>query len=775
MNHFQYANVVVDVNSSHVDYEYEYLIPTDITPFIKIGSRVGVPFSNSNRLVLGYVTDLYSDKRFEGETKSIEVLFDYEPLITEEQLKLARTIKNNTLSTLVSALNLMVPKMLRLKADKYLYINDYSKLDADLATIIKGRQLVKYDSKFKGYASKISKDVRDGNIEIRYSLTDRGSHKFVSKYVINHDKYKGDVLKSLKQKEFLERFYTNTEPLTIDEIVERYEVSPWLVRKLIENKLLKEIKVEVSRIKKRDFKYDNIATEETIEVQKKVTKVEESSKPTLIHLQNAQDEITYLLALIKSTLDQEKRALIVVPNVILVYKIASLISQKTKAEVITFSGKITDGEFYDAYMAVVRGQTDIVVTSSVGAFVPITDLGLIIMLDEENDSYFNDQSPRYDLHQILAFRAEFHQAKFVMFSVAPSIVSYTKGLRNHYQLLITSNKDYYQTYVIDLTDELKRGNRRPLSNSLALAISENLSKKAQSLLILNTRGYSRFVLCRECGRTMKCPKCGLSLSYYQQSNKLKCAACGYQKAFSGECPECHSKYIRHMGFGIEQLIDYLQEAYPEARIISMDEEKLEGMAEKMASITEGEADIIVAPDVMSRGLIEPNIKLVGILALDLLLSMPSYLANEKAYSMLMHASYHVSNKPDGKLFIQTYQPNHFLLRPFITNDYNSFYQQELDIREASFNEPFYEVNKIIIKGPIKPSFQTGDLIKKVLMDLVKKNIFVLGPSYNSREKAVQLVVKHQYPEINKIYQVIYEKYQTSNVLIIFHKYATEIF
>lgn len=774
MNPLKYANVVVDINSSHVDFEYEYIVSSEFVPFIKVGSRVGVPFTNNNRLVLGYVTELYEEKRFEGETKEIEVLLDYEPLINDEQIQLARAIKADTVSTLVSALNLMVPKKLRLKVNKYLYINDYEKLDADLALIIKGRQLVKYDNKFKGYAYKISKEIKNGNIEIRYNLNERGNIKVIKKYVIDQNNYDPDLIKSKKQRDFLERFSTNTIPLTVDQIVERYEVSEWIINKLIKVKYLKEIVEEVSRIKKRDFKYENIHIEYDPEVKKVIEKVEDSPKPTLIHIQNDQDEIKQLIGLVKSCLKKGKRTLVVVPNVILVYKIASLLNRKIDAEIITFSGKITDGEFYDSYLAVVRNQVDVVVTSPVGAFVPLTDIGLIVMLDEENDSYYNSQSPRYDLHQVLKFRADYHSSKLVLFSVAPSIVSYTKGLRNHYQLLTSETKDYYQTYVVDLVEELKRGNRRPLSNSLALAINDNLNKNYQSMLILNTRGYSKFVLCRECGQAIKCPKCGLSLSYYQHNNKLKCAACGYQKVFNHECPNCQSKYIRHMGLGIEQLMEYLREAFPNARLTSIDDDSFEVIAEKMASISDGEVDIIVAPDVIARVLIEPNIKLVGILALDLLLSMPSYLANEKAFSMLMHASYHISNKPEGKLFIQTYQPQHFILRPFITNDYRSFYNQELDIREAGFNEPFYEVNKILIKGPIKQCFQTGDLIKKVLIDLIKKDVFVLGPSYNYREQAVQLVVKHQSKDINRIYQIIYEKYQTSKLLIIFHKYATEI-
>jgi primosomal protein N' (replication factor Y) len=229
-----------------------------------------------------------------------------------------------------------------------------------------------------------------------------------------------------------------------------------------------------------------------------------------------------------------------------------------------------------------------------------------------------------------------------------------------------------------------------------------------------------------------------------------------------------------MGFGLEQLTEFLAQTFKEARIITFDEENFEEFSEKMSMISTHECDIIVAPDVYSRAIMESDITLVGILALDLLLQMPSYLASERAYAMLSHAGFHTSRQEDARLIIQSYNPGHYVVKHFIANDYAEFFKEEINYREAGFNEPICQVNKILIKGPYKEAYKTADLIKRVLHELIRKNLIVLGPSYSTQEQAVQLIIKHQCAQINKIYQTIYEKYQNSNLLIIFQKYAQDL-
>ncbi|MBQ8292450.1 MAG: hypothetical protein IJX78_01430 [Bacilli bacterium] len=762
-----FASVIIDNASSNTDYEFEYLVPEYALAFIKVGCRVKVKFGTSERLWMGYVIDLHEESLFEGDKKEIIEVLDLEPLINEEQLVLSEYIKNDTICPRSRVLNLMIPSALRLKSSKYLVTEDVTKLDANLAILFKGKNTLKITNELESHSRLINKALKDGLIKIMYDASDTLANPQITKYFIKEQDFQNKLFLVTNSLEidFLNYLKNQEEPSSLNEIIENYPISSYRVKKLAEAGIIEKQKFSNIKHKKREVKVDT----ELIKLNDKFIELLNGSKELLWMPSSNNEELTVILEILKQDSLKNKKTLILVPDILSSYRYQSLISLNTDAKVLCLNSEIGSTENYEIYEQIRKENFDVMVTTPVGALYPYQDIGTILIIDQESENYRNDQSPRYDLNEVFKYRIKNIGQRLIFHSYAPTMKCYAESLT----ILPKLECNLPKIDVVNLKNELIMGNKSPISRVLHNEIERTLKRKGKVLLILNNKGYSQSVLCRNCGEVIKCDECDIPLQYQKEKEILVCPKCGKRKDFTASCPKCGSSFIRHIGLGMEKLKEVLEEEFEDIRVGVLKDSNYRDYEEEVLKLNDDISDVIISSDIFSRSIINEKIELVVVVALDIVTKSPSYHAGERAYSLLKHALNHLSSE-DHKLVIQTYNPEIPVLKYFLLDEYDKFFIDELRVREIAKLDPIYEVNRIFIKSEYKEMYKTANIIKKHLYNTVRHNIQILGPAYNKQERCVQLLVKHQHKNINNVYQQIYKLYQNSKTMIIFDKYPRNI-
>lgn len=770
------ANVIINVSSSNVDQKYDYLVPKDLEPIILVGTRVKVPFGKGDRTIMGYVLGLSENTVYSQNMKEIIEVLDGEPILTDNQIKLASYIAFDTLSPLIRVLNLMIPKALQLKTKKYLSVDNYQALDADLALKFGGKQIIEYTNNLNIYNNKIRNEIKKGNLHLVYDALDNNNIKQVTKYYVNPDCLTDRTLRLNEHVRDVLHQMLNEKPLEINQIADRYELSIYRINNLIKHNCFFKTLEKVSRVKNRNIqvayhKYQEIDYQE---IDKDFSKIKSSNNQPILWIPKDNKETEMMIfKIINENLNNHKNTLIICPDILLTYKYSSLIRKETNLDVACINSNIGNGEIFDYYQEIKENQYPIMVTSPVGSLFPYENLGTIIMMNTENDNYFNDQSPRYDLKKVMIKKAQLEKINLVMHSFSPTVVEYCRGLQTNY--LMIDNRESKNTCqnieIIDLKEELIKGNTSYISDNLLKQIRVCKARNKQSVLIINNRNYSSSVICRTCGYVFRCPKCELTLKYSKKKEQLVCPACSYRIPYQKVCPSCSSSNLLLSGVGIEQIEEELKERLPNFHLTLIDNPDFTSFQEKLIEIEDQATDIIITTDTFARSIYNQNIGLVGVINIDSIAMSNNYNANERAYNLLVNTSALLENDRDGRMIIQTYHTENYILNDFITGDYKEYLKKEISNRKLLKNEPFYFINRILIKGGYQDIFTEADLIKKILKELLKEQIYIIGPSYNYSEMAAQLIIKHRLENISEYYQKIYSQYQNSNTIkVIFDKY-----
>lgn len=772
-----YAKVIVDVSSSHVDTEFEYRIPSQFENFVKPGARVIVSFGV--REIFGFVLEVYQDKCFDGESKDITDLLDYSPIITEEQLELAKHINKTTTSLMISCLNLMIPDSLKGRTDKFIQVNHYESLDAELAIAFGGKKRLRYDNNFFPLHRKIKKALDQNHLEIVYVAKAQGGIKKIDKYRIKQGYFDSDFIeiRNVRKRDILYALLQQDIFLTVQELCEIADCSNYMIKSLIDLGYFDHIQEEVFR----NQRTNSYHTKKHIvdESNKLLSYLNQTpNKPLFCHFSNNKQATSSYLDIIGKQLQQQKKVLFIVPNFLLVTQYYMLFSSRFVANIGLFDSSISKGEYYDAYRQLVDGTIDIAIGTKKAGFLPIEPFDLIIVDGEESLNYISDQSPRYHLLDVLVHRSIKSNIPFIMSSISPSIERYEKALRGEYRLYEASRSKLPRISVVDMKQELKEGNRSVLSTPLQEEISNRLVKKEQTVIILNHKGYSQFVICRMCGHVIKCPKCKVSLKYSKHNNQLECGYCTYKEAYPNHCPKCQSTYIRQMGYGLEQLEEKLREQYPNASILRVDgdlNKSSQSYIEVLRRIEEQDVDIIIGTEVLIRLLTYDSISLIAILSADFMLSLPDYKSRELTYQMISQAVSKLESKTNSLCLIQAYESNHFVIHSACTKNHLEFIEKEYQYRNDGFYPPFSKVHRVVIKGPYKETFKVANTIKKTLYASIKVEKQILGPTVNDKINAVQLIVKlHPDASVDQLYSILYQEYQASKYEIYFERYPISL-
>lgn len=768
-----YASVIIDNPSSQVDYQFDYVIPDNM--IVSKGVRVKVPFGMGNRPTLGIVLDILSKTEFDGEIKPIIEVLDTEPILTNTQIELAKMIREDTISPMSRILNLMIPAGLRLKTYKYLEVINGTNLDANLLNLFNGESIVKYTSKFDDFEKQIKASITNGDIVVKYDAHQITKTKWSKKYVINFDNLDLNLMnqKSRIRIEVIEFLKDYPNGLSYDEIEAYTGCSKYLITKLVKEGVLKETYEKTTRTSILNLDYNKEGLPISKNLSNIFDKYLENSKMLFIP-STKDEELEFIIRIINDNLNKNTNTLIVCSDILKSFEMTVKIKKLLKTKVACLNSNVKETTLFDYFHELDKYK--VFVTTPAFSLWNYPNIQTIIMLDQESLNYRNDQSPRYDLNKVLndlvdlKKTTEAKDIKLVYHSVAPSLNIYKEAMLGHIKLLSTKIEDTIKYDIVNLTSLSKEFKSTIISPNLYMLINEALNKKEKIILILNNKGYSTSVTCRNCGKTLKCLSCNVPLQYHKEKHELYCPVCYKKLPEPKVCPVCKSTKLSYDGFGMEKLEEYTKSLFEKAEVYVLKDSNVDELEEVIDKFNQNELDILITSDTFSRSVDIEKLSVVGIINLDVVLNTPSYDANHLAYSMLEHAKRLLKK---GTMVIQTYDTKHTILKNFILNDYDEYFYEELKIRETLKVEPLYEVNRILVKGDFKEVFIISNNIKKTILN-INPNIIVIGPSYNYKEKKVQLIVKHKDPNIKNIYMHIYKIFQKKDTMVIFDRYSKSI-
>lgn len=694
-----YALVLVEIGVKNVDKYFTYHIPDNLEDKINIGIRVKVPFNT--REISGFVIKIINkieDNNY--EVKDILEVIDNEEVLNLELLKLGEYISSKTLCSMITAYQTMLPKAL--KANHKVAMKPKNEVIAVLNKDVS--EIYEYIS-FCSYKKQV---------EILKSIIENGSVKVVSSNVSS--------ITSLANKGLIK---------TLSREVYRYN------DKAIENKNTVFLNEEQSKVVKEVI--DNLNTNNTY-LLKGVT----GSGKTEVYMH-----------IIKEVIDRGMQAIMLVPEISLTPQIVSRFRQRFNDEVAVLHSGLSDGERYDEYRKIKKGLVKIVVGARSAIFSPFQNLGVIIIDEEQVTSYKQENNPRYHTRDVALFRCKYHNCPLVLGSATPSLESYARAKKGVYKLLTlnkrANNKLMPEIRIVDMKKEI-RNNYHNISLELENAIKEKLDKKEQIIILLNRRGYSSMLTCKDCGEVIKCPNCDISLTYHKTSNTLRCHYCGYGTKVQDTCPSCYGRSLTMYGLGTEKLEEELVKKF-NARVVRMD---LDTTTSKKAhskiikDFLEQKYDILVGTQMIAKGLDFPNVTLVGVINADASLNIPDFRSSEYTYQLLSQVSGRSGrDKKEGIVIIQTLNPEHYSIKYAKDHDYDGFFNYEMRIRKKLGYPPYYYLTLIKILSRdyqlcMKEANKVGEFLRKNL----PSDVIVLGPSIASTFKVnniyhFQCIIKYK--------------------------------
>lgn len=744
----QYAQVIVDVPTMQTDQPYTYLVPDEWQAVIECGMRVEVPFGEGNRHIQGFVTALPTE--LEESTLSLKSLIrviDLAPVVNQELLQLADYMKDVTFSFKINCLQTMLPA-----AMKAAYQKKFVLLDEDhpvKETYFSQSNEIDWDVIEAAGALTLFKRLREQSIvELRYLVKEKVNKKMIRyvKSLVTTENY--FVFKeqlrpnALRQHQLLEQLKT-TPRETVTFYREKELLSTHL-KTAEKNGWLSFEEVESYRdpFANHDFP-KTLPWQLNTEQQQAVSRIlaaEAQGEATTFLLEGitGSGKTEVYLQSIAEILNKGKTAMMLVPEIALTPQMVQRFKSRFGKAVAVLHSGLSQGEKYDEWRKIERGEAQVVVGARSAVFAPLQKIGLIIIDEEHEATYKQEDTPRYHARDLAIWRSQYHHCPVILGSATPSLESRARAQKKRYELLYLTQRAHENAQlpsvtIVDLKEEFAQKNTSTFSRLLQEKISNRLQQKEQIVLLLNRRGYSSFMMCRDCGYVLPCPNCDISLTLHMDVKKMRCHYCGHQENIPKKCPDCQGEKIRYYGTGTQKVEEELQARFPSARILRMDVDttRKKGAHEKiLKAFEEQEADILLGTQMIAKGLDYPNITLVGVLNADTALNLPDFRSSERTFQLLTQVSGRAGRgaKP-GEVIVQTFNPEHHSIVLAQAQDYEAFYQQEMILRHQSGYPPFYFTVKITVSHPAeqvvaKKSYQIAEQLKNGLSPESR----ILGPT-----------------------------------------------
>ena len=511
-----------------------------------------------------------------------------------------------------------------------------------------------------------------------------------------------------------------------------------IVDKLLEKERIKIVKEEKRRLKIPDYKYEE-PPELTVD-QKNVIKEFNESNDSVYLLEGVtgSGKTEVYLSLSEQVIKEGKSVLMLVPEISLTPMVVEYFLHRFAHNVAILHSELTPAEKYDEYRKIMHGECKIVVGVRSAIFAPLDNIGLIILDEEHTESYKQDTLPFYHAREVAIMRGKYHHAKVLLASATPSLESRARGQKNVYHMLYLTKRINNQrlptTKIVNMLDyhNIDRDSYI-FSHALREAIHQVLAKNEQAILLINRRGFSTHVTCRNCGHVFNCPTCGIALTYHKHDNMLKCHHCDYVEPLPEACPECGSSYLIKTGFGTERIQEEVERLFPSARTLRLDSDSAKNknkIPETIEAFRKKEADILIGTQMIAKGHDFPDVTLVGIVLADIGLSMPSYRSNERAFQLITQAIGRSGRKEKpGMAIIQTYLPSHYAITYAARQDFELFYRKEMEMRKLQFYPPYAYLASVTLRGKNEDSvIENTYQIVDFLNDSFGESAQILGPS-----------------------------------------------
>ena len=649
----QYAGVIVDVRADAVNRIFQYRIPAPFKDKIEIGHRVLVPFGR--RKLEGYVVELSSELEVEeGKLKDLADLLDPEPIILPSLVELARWMGETYVGLFSEALQYMLPPAFR-----------YGKERVGAKT-----------------AQTVTLLVQNPSLRKNAVAQQR-------------------IVKILQQ-----------EPrLLASDLVKRAKASHAALRALEEQGVIAletsilERKVEWDEIPDPKF---TLTAEQEAAVEIIQQELQGRRRPVLLHGVTGSGKTEVYLNVIADVIKKGRQAIVLVPEIALTPQTVNRFAARFGERISVLHSGLSLGERFDQWWKTYHGEVDVVIGARSAVFAPTRKLGLIV-LDEEHETTYKQEegSIRYHTRDVAVKRCELAGGQVVLGSATPALESYHRALKGSYILAELTERVEARPLpgvrVVDMRVQFEQGNRSIFSTELKEALGKLAATCNQAIILLNRRGFSRFVLCRECGEVLGCPNCQVSLTYHQEDDRLHCHYCLHREALPKSCPKCASRFLRQFGVGTEQVQETLTREFPELKSIRLDADTTRRKGAHAAILrrfAQGQAQVLVGTQMVAKGFDFPNVTLVGVLSADLSLNFPDIRSPERTFQLLTQvAGRSGRGEKEGEVIIQSYDPAHFAVRAAQNHDYLEFYRKEIGFRRQLGYPPFRQLTRILCSGP----------------------------------------------------------------------------
>ena len=699
-----YASIIIEYGNKAVDKTFTYIIPNEYRDKIKIGHRVLVPFNNKN--IEGFVLEINDKYDGEYDLKEIDSIVDEEPILNDEMLYIGNEIQKEILCSKISIYQAMLPKALKAQ--------------------------------------------HKTNIGIK-----RNRYMALNKDIIEINNYINSC-KSKKQVEILSEIIKNDKVLV--------NSSNYTINSLLEKGLVKFIYEEINRYSVHSSgKYNLVKL--NLEQEKVVNNVEFNKfNSYLLYGVTGSGKTEVYMELISRVISNNKTAIMLVPEISLTPQIVDRFVTRFGSDIAILHSGLSDYEKYDEYRKIMLGKVKIVVGARSAIFAPLKNIGIIVIDEEHTNTYKQDNNPRYHARDVAMLRGKYHNCPVVLGSATPSLESFARACKGVYKLLTLTKRagvsKLPDVKIVDMKEEVRKGNFI-LSSVLVEKVEDRLKKNEQVILLLNRRGYSSMLTCRDCGMVIKCPNCDISLTYHKSSNTNRCHYCNYSVKNIAVCPQCGSKNMKDYGLGTEKLEEELNKIF-NARVIRMDMDTTskKGMHEKIINdFGEHKYDILLGTQMIAKGLDFPMVTLVGVINADSSLNVPDFRSAEVTFDLLSQVSGRAGrgNSP-GEVIIQSYNPEHYSIVCAKKHDYYGFYKEEMKIRKMLGYPPYFYITVVnITSKDYNIGFSEANKIGNYLRKNLRGDTKILGPSMANVFKInniyhYQCIIKYKYD--NKLSEVL---------------------
>jgi primosomal protein N' (replication factor Y) (superfamily II helicase) len=742
---------------------FTYSIPETLRAEVQPGSRVLVPFRKKS--LVGVVVELADKPPAETKIREVAKVLDLVPALTPKLLELAHWIAGYYLAPIGEVFRAMLPPVTELTARRQVVLTDAGKALATdlqlgkfltelsgteaefLQRLLEKKSVLQFTSypKLGIHLDLLQRLQRRGYVQIQETVQGR------KRKVHNVIAWKGREVagKPLAEKEERIRALLQSErgPLPVLQLLKLAGVSRALIERMLRDGLLESWEESVDPAEEPfDVGYSppthslNESQEHAFSSIRARFELGEFGVQ-LIHGVTGSGKTEVYLRSVQETLARGKTAIVLVPEIALTLWIGRQCRAWFGAHfegVAVLHSALSDVERAREWWRVRNGQARVVVGTRSAVFAPLENLGLVIVDEEQENSFKQEETPRYHGRDVAIVRAKLENAVALLGSATPALETYHNATTGKYELLTMAsrveNRSLAAVEIVDLRTEFQQTHQTsPISKILHGGIAECLSFSTQALILINRRGYSWSVLCRSCGASVECVNCSISMTYHKSRNRLECHYCGFTQAAPKTCPKCDSKYVYFFGEGSEHLEERLRKEFPGARIARLDRDAVrtkQQYQETLGAFASGALDILVGTQMLAKGHDFQRVTLVGVIAADSSLTLPDFRAAERTFQLLTQVAGRAGRgELPGRVLIQTYYPEHYAIQDAVRQDYLSFYEREVHFRRMMAYPPFTSLANVIVRDTnLENAIRWSRRLSEYFSPSDGKGIRILGPA-----------------------------------------------